>query len=56
MTANCDPHIENDDDLAKRLERYRRRVESEGRKRSVRIIDRAISDASPADGGLGDST
>lgn len=32
-------------DLARRLERYRRRVEAEGRPRSVRLIDRAIEDA-----------
>jgi len=33
-------------DLARRLARYRRRVEAEGRQRSVRAIDRAIADAS----------
>jgi len=32
-------------DLARRLARYRRRVEAEGRQRSVRAIDRAIEDA-----------
>jgi hypothetical protein len=32
-------------DLARRLERYRRRVAAEGRTRSVRLIDRAIEDA-----------
>jgi hypothetical protein len=32
-------------DLARRLARYRRRVEAEGRPRSVRVIDRAIQDA-----------
>ena len=32
-------------DLARRLARYRRRVEAEGRPRSVRLIDRAIEDA-----------
>ncbi len=47
--AQPDPRIDKDDDLATRLERYRRRVESEGRKRSLRIIDRAISDAAPVD-------
>ena len=31
-------------DLARRLARYRRRVEAEGRPRSVRFIDRAIED------------
>jgi hypothetical protein len=34
-----------DRDLARRLERYRRRVEAEGRPRSVRLIDKAIEDA-----------
>jgi hypothetical protein len=32
-------------DLARRLARYRCRVEAEGRPRSVRLIDRAIEDA-----------
>lgn len=32
-------------DLARRLSRYRRRVEAEGRPRSVKLIDRAIEDA-----------
>ena len=32
-------------DLARRLARYRRRVEAEGRPRSLRLIDRAIADA-----------
>src|SRR4029078_12109870 len=31
-------------DLARRLERYRRRVEAEGRQRSLRVMDRAIED------------
>jgi hypothetical protein len=43
------PKSDNEDsaaaDLARRLARYRRRVESEGRPRSVRLIDRAIEDA-----------
>lgn len=34
-----------DADLARRLARYRRRVEAEGRPRSVKFIDRAIEDA-----------
>jgi hypothetical protein len=34
-----------DSDLARRLARYRRRVESEDRPRSVKVIDRAIEDA-----------
>jgi hypothetical protein len=32
-------------DLARRLARYRRRVEAEGRPRSLKFIDRAIEDA-----------
>jgi len=32
-------------DLARRLARYRRRIEAEGRPRSVRVIDKAIRDA-----------
>lgn len=32
-------------DLVRRLARYRRRVEAEGRPRSLRLIDRAIEDA-----------
>jgi hypothetical protein len=32
-------------DLARRLARYRSRVEAEGRPRSVRLIDQAIEDA-----------
>ncbi|MGE5564152.1 MAG: hypothetical protein ACM3ZV_12740 [Bacillota bacterium] len=32
-------------DLGRRLARYRRRVEAEGRKRSLRVIDRAMDDA-----------
>jgi hypothetical protein len=36
---------ENASDLARRLARYRRRVEAEGRPRSVKVIDRAIKDA-----------
>jgi hypothetical protein len=34
-----------DSDLARRLARYRRRVEAEDRPRSVKVIDRAIEDA-----------
>jgi hypothetical protein len=48
-TPDTNPPAESEKDLAKRLERYRRRVEAEGRKRSLRIIDRAIGDAVPAD-------
>ena len=36
---------EVESDLARRLARYRRRVEAEGRPRSVRLIDQAIKDA-----------
>ena len=32
-------------DLTRRLARYRRRVEAEGRKRSLRVIDKAMGDA-----------
>jgi hypothetical protein len=32
-------------DLARRLARYRSRVEAEGRKRSLHLIDQAIKDA-----------
>ena len=32
-------------DLARRLARYRLRVEAEGRPRSLKLIDRAIEDA-----------
>jgi hypothetical protein len=32
-------------DLARRLARYRTRVEAEGRRRSLRVIDRAITEA-----------
>ena len=38
-------------DLARRLARFRRRVEAEGRPRSVKLIDRAIEDADGAPGG-----
>jgi hypothetical protein len=34
-----------DSDLARRLARYRRRIEAEDRPRSVKVIDRAIEDA-----------
>jgi hypothetical protein len=51
MMPKSDAQIKakRDNDLTRRLERYRQRVESEGRKRSLRIIDRAIGDAAPAD-------
>lgn len=32
-------------DLERRLARYRRRIEAEGRPRSLKVIDRAIEDA-----------
>lgn len=40
-------------DLARRLARYRRRVEAEGRPRSLRLIDRAIEDADKKRNGAG---
>ena len=47
------PRDEDNDasDLARRLARYRRRVEAEGRPRSLRLIDRAIEDAGKDAGG-----
>ena len=51
MTERLDPQAlpEAEDsagsDLARRLARYRRRVEAEGRPRSLKLIDRAIEDA-----------
>ena len=39
-------------DLARRLARYRNRLEAEGRKRSLEVIDRAIRDAKD-DSGIG---
>lgn len=36
---------ETGSDLVRRLARYRRRIEGEGRPRSLRVIDRAIEDA-----------
>ena len=48
---DADPAIPNDEsdgagsDLARRLTRYRLRVEAEGRPRSLKLIDRAIEDA-----------
>jgi hypothetical protein len=43
-----DRHTECNIDLARRLARYRRRLEAEGRQRSLRVIDRAIKDARSA--------
>lgn len=40
-------------DLALRLARYRRRVEAEGRPRSLKQIDRAIEDAGKKANGHG---
>jgi len=37
-------------DLTRRLVRYRTRVEAEGRKRSLKLIDRAIKDAAEGTG------
>jgi hypothetical protein len=39
------PEDQESTDLARRLARYRRRVEAEGRPRSLKLIDRAIRDA-----------
>ena len=56
MTQDFDPADEPegehraDPDLARRLARYRRRVEAENRPRSLKLIDRAIRDA----GGTGE--
>lgn len=44
-SAPVDAQEGTDADLARRLARYRRRVEAEGRPRSVKRIDRAIADA-----------
>jgi len=38
---DCDSETESAD-LARRLARYRSRVEAEGRRRSLQVIDRAI--------------
>lgn len=40
-------------DLARRLQRYRRRIEAEGRPRSVRVVDQAIKDADSASDDVG---
>ncbi|HEV8408192.1 MAG TPA: hypothetical protein VGQ34_09690 [Sphingomicrobium sp.] len=51
MTKKLEPaHLPDGDesaesDLARRLTRYRTRIEAEGRPRSVKLIDRAIEDA-----------
>jgi hypothetical protein len=39
-----DPLDDQSTDLTRRLARYRTRVEAEGRKRSLQVIDRAIED------------
>jgi hypothetical protein len=44
---------EGTSDLARRLARYRRRVEAEGRPRSLKLIDRAIEDADKSANGAG---
>jgi hypothetical protein len=52
MDEPANPRKDDDSaDLAKRLARYRRRVEAEGRPRSVRVIDRAIEAAGKKPGG-----
>ena len=55
---NIEPATPNEEesaasDLARRLARYRRRVEAEGRPRSLRLIDRAIEDAGKKANGAG---
>ena len=45
LTSPTDKNDRSGRDLARRLERYRRRVEAEGRKRSLGVIDTAISKA-----------
>ena len=51
LMNKLDPPTEDDTcqgaavDLARRLARYRTRVEAEGRKRSLQVIDKAIRDA-----------
>lgn len=51
LMKKLDPRTEDDNwqeaaaDLARRLARYRTRVEAEGRKRSLQVIDKAIRDA-----------
>lgn len=47
--APTDDEDSAESDLARRLARYRRRVEAEGRPRSVKFIDRAIEDAGKPD-------
>ena len=50
--ATSDPgHDDTAGDLAQRLARYRRRLEAEGRRRSLGLIDRAINDAGGDAGG-----
>ena len=41
---NDEPLDDEADDLTRRLARYRSRLEAEGRKRSLKVIDRAIED------------
>jgi hypothetical protein len=50
MDKPAQPRLSDDEDspasdLARRLARYRRRVEAEGRPRSVRVVDQAIKAA-----------
>ena len=49
--ANSDSHSTpaSAADLKIRLERFRRRLEAEGRKRSLKIVDRAIRDVKGPD-------
>lgn len=51
LTGSKEGRDERAPDLARRLARYRRRLEAAGLKRSLRVIDRAIDDAADdADG------
>ena len=43
-TLDNDPLNDQSADLTRRLARYRTRVEAEGCKRSLQVIDRAIED------------
>jgi hypothetical protein len=50
-TTSNEPDEGTASDLARRLARYRRRVASEGRARSLPLIDRAIEDAGKTSNG-----
>lgn len=46
----AEPDEDAAQDLARRLARYRRRVEAEGRSNSLKLIDRALEEASKTSG------